>query len=368
MTATASRPAGDLQGAVHPERLEPVLEAVRRRAAGVDAALDDPRRVLAEVASAGLLDQGVDDLLAGSPAAADVRATADVVAQLARECLSSGFVVWAHRMVIDYLARGRRTDSSDRLLRELRRGERVGVTAMATGMKALAGLEPLSVTGRAAPDGTLELSGRLHWASNLVPGAVIVLPAQLDDGRRVVVRIGRDDDGVIVHPVTGLLALDATASGSLSLTGVRVGADAVLSEDFAGFAAGFRPAFLLIQSALAVGLAGRSLDEARAGLDRPGNDTLAPSLAELARRFEAVRGAWWRMAADAPAAPLRDLLQVRLDAALLVGEATRLELTVAGGRGDHAPGGPARRFREAAFFPVQSPSEGHLRWELSSLN
>jgi hypothetical protein len=45
--------------------------------------------------------------------------------------------------------------------------------------------------------------------------------------------------------------------------------------------------------------------------------------------------------------------------------ATRLESTVVGGAG-YAVGSPAnRRFREAAFLPVQSPSEGQLRWELT---
>ena len=51
----------------------------------------------------------------------------------------------------------------------------------------------------------------------------------------------------------------------------------------------------------------------------------------------------------------------------LAQRATRLELTLAGGRGYLAANAANRRFREAAFLPVQSPSEGHLRWELSSL-
>ena len=44
--------------------------------------------------------------------------------------------------------------------------------------------------------------------------------------------------------------------------------------------------------------------------------------------------------------------------------AANLEVRVAGGAG-YAKSSPAsRRFREAAFIPVQSPSESQLRWEL----
>ncbi|MBK7722296.1 MAG: hypothetical protein IPI32_08780 [Austwickia sp.] len=46
-----------------------------------------------------------------------------------------------------------------------------------------------------------------------MPGAVIVLPVAVEDGRRLVVRITRDDPGVQIRPATGLMALDATASG-----------------------------------------------------------------------------------------------------------------------------------------------------------
>lgn len=44
--------------------------------------------------------------------------------------------------------------------------------------------------------------------------------------------------------------------------------------------------------------------------------------------------------------------------------AANIEVRVASGAG-YARNSPAsRRFREAAFIPAQSPSEGQLRWEL----
>ena len=75
-------------------------------------------------------------------------------------------------------------------------------------------------------------------------------------------------------------------------------------------------------------------------------------------------GLWWTACV---AASIADILRLRLDVVDLAVAATRLEATLTGGRGYASASPTARRLREAAFLPIQSPSEGHLRWELSSL-
>jgi alkylation response protein AidB-like acyl-CoA dehydrogenase len=179
------------------------------------------------------------------------------------------------------------------------------------------------------------------------------------------VRVG--DPGVTVRHITGLLALDATASGSLRLVDAEVSHQRVLSTDLPSYAAGFRPTFLVLQSAFIAGLMARSLREAEAALDRGENAVFAGDVTDLGREVDAWMTRWRTAAADTSAAPLRELLELRLAAAALASRATRIEATLAGGRGYVTTSGASRRFREAAFLPVQSPSEGHLRWELSSL-
>ena len=72
-------------------------------------------------------------------------------------------------------------------------------------------------------------------------------------------------------------------------------------------------------------------------------------------------------ATGAGAAPgeLASVVAIRLDAARLAGAATRLESKVMGGAGYASGSATARRLREAAFLPIQSPTEGQLQWELS---
>lgn len=341
-----------------------LLRDVAASAADVDAARVPATARHAELGSLGALDLGIDEVLAGD--GGDVRAQADVIAALASECVATAFSVWAHRMVVEYFARGRRSAASEAVFAHLRTGEVLGSTAMAAGLKSLAGIGEVDI--RAVPvEGGWSLTGPIAWASNLLEGAVVVLPARTDDGRTLVGWVTVGTPGFEVRRISGLLALDATASGTVRLTDVHVPADQVLSDDLPGYAAAFKPTFLVLQSSFCAGLISRSLREAESALDRGENAIFATDVGALADQVEEWSGRWRRLAADTTSATRQELLQLRLDAADLAGRATRLESTLAGGRGYVTTSGASRRFREAAFLPVQSPSEGHLKWELSSL-
>ena len=339
-----------------------LLTEVAASAADVDANTRPASAVLAQLAERSLLDSG---LTGGSPSD-DVRPMAEMIAGIAEECVSSAFSVWAHRMVLEYVARGHRSARTDKLFDDLSAARRVGATAMAAGLKSLAGLGEVDIVATRTGDGW-SLSGPVAWASNLVEGSVFVAPARTPDGGTLVVWVDTDAPGVTVRPVRGLLALDSTASGSLRLEDVAVHDDQVLSTDLRSYARDFRPTFLVLQSAFCVGLIRRSLAEATTSLARGDNSALVTDVERLDADAGRLLSTWVRLASDVGSGSPREHLQLRLDASHLAGRATRLEATLAGGRGYLRTSGTSRRFREAAFLPVQSPSEGHLRWELATL-
>lgn len=345
------------------EAFSPFVRQAGAWAAEVDAASRSPRPLLESLGRAGLLDLGIRARLEADPRADDIRAPAALIAALATECMTTAFGLWAHRVVQEYLARGERSPATEEVLADLRAGRRFGATAMAAGLKWLAGVDELAV--RAEPQGGgWSLSGFIPWVSLLLEDTVMVVPARTPQGTIVAwVPVSQ----VRVSPVTGLLALDATASGSVTLTDVVVGADQVISEDLASFAQGFKPTMLLLQSSFCVGLTQRALAESEAALDRAANAVFANDLAQLRDDVGAHRRRWESLAADLGRASIRQVLETRLQASDLAVRSTRLESTLAGGRGYRLTSPASRRLREAAFLPVQSPSEGHLRWELSSL-
>jgi alkylation response protein AidB-like acyl-CoA dehydrogenase len=178
-----------------------------------------------------------------------------------------------------------------------------------------------------------------------------------------VVRHRRDADGVRVKPLTGLTALDGTASGVLLLDGARIPEEDVLTRDLPGFRDRVRPVFLQIQTAMCLGLAGAALDAAEAAADATSRAVLEEEFASAAADWLSLREDLARgvRAADGGAPQPLELVRVRLEAALLTGRATRLEQKVVGGRGYALASDTSRRAREAAFLPVQSPTETHLR-------
>lgn len=349
-----------------PEVVDDVQALAAANAGDVDTGQTPASWVIGALAERGHLDLGINALLADPTAQLDLTDLTGLVDAIAQEDVASAFSFWAHRMVLDYLARGRRTPALDAELADLRRGQRLGSTAMATGVKALAGIDALPVQAVVAAD-RLRLDGVIPWASNLTPDATVVVAAGLPDGGAIAVAVRVDAPGVTRRAATGLLALDATASGTLRLDGVVISRDAVLADDLRAFAATFRPTFLVLQSAFALGLARRSLLEAGRLQGRPDLDVLRPQVEVLADVLARHTESRERIARDPGAAPLADILRLRLDVVDLAVAATRLEATLTGGRGYASASPTARRLREAAFFPIQSPSEGHLRWELSSL-
>jgi alkylation response protein AidB-like acyl-CoA dehydrogenase len=337
------------------------LAAVRDRFRDGAARVDSGARDVRE----GIAWLGGQDLIA--PAGGGLPHAVTVVEQVAGECMSSAFSLWAHRMVWEYLDRG--AVEAPGLSQELAAGRRVGSTAMAPALRDVAGLEPVPVLARRGAGG-LVLSGPIRWASNLFEDAVVVLPVRVGEGsERAVVRITMSDPGVGSPARPELLALNGTASGSLRLRDVVVPAEAVLSADLPGFVRRIRPAFLLLQSAFCAGLALRSVGEAlraTAGPDQNGPaGALAGDVAVAASRVESVRERLHAASADPDRADPTELLRLRLDAAAAASEATRLEATVRGGAGYVATSDVSRRLRESAFLPIQAPTEGQLRWELA---
>jgi alkylation response protein AidB-like acyl-CoA dehydrogenase len=359
-----------------PAAVAPVLAQVREQAGAVDRDEAD----LWE----GLRALGALDLLT-----APLPLAAELTHALARRCTPSAFALWGHRSAIAY---------HEATGAALPAGAADGSVALASGMapafKEEAGLGeiPLVAVGGAGaadlpgagddpaersadvsadlPAGLpealaagLAVSGVLPWCSNLRPDGWVVTPVRWEDGRRAVVRHRRDADGVRVKPLTGLTALDGTASGVLLLDGARIPEEDVLTRDLPGFRDRVRPVFLQIQTAMCLGLAGAALDAAEAAADATSRAVLEEEFASAAADWLSLREDLARgvRAADGGAPQPLELVRVRLEAALLTGRATRLEQKVVGGRGYALASDTSRRAREAAFLPVQSPTETHLR-------
>ena len=337
----------------YPER-ERVLALAAEHADAVDAGERSPFENLREIAKDGLLTLGRTGSLV--PQAA-------VAYDLASQDASTGFSLWAHRSTIAFF------DAVNRELPEgLTEATTSGTTAMAAAYKEAAGIGPIKVLGTLV-EGGVKLNGTVSWASNLYPGGVIVLPVAVQNAQeghpnRYIVTVRQDVPGLKVVYHRNLLALNGTESGTIIFEDVFVPTEDILTKDFAGFLAKVTAPFLLVQSAFCLGLAAGALQSAAEHLQVSGG-IFKQEFEGLLGTYRTLRDTLLRLAAEPENAQKRDLLQLRLDVSHLATAATHCELQTVGGAGYVAGSPTARRVREVAFLPVQSPTEGHLRYELA---
>jgi len=326
----------------YPER-ERVLALAAEHADAVDAGERSPFENLREIAKDGLLTLGRTGSLV--PQAA-------VAYDLASQDASTGFSLWAHRSTIAFF------DAVNRELPEgLAEATTSGTTAMAAAYKEAAGIGPIKVLGTLV-EGGVKLTGTVSWASNLYPNGVIVLPVAVQNAQeghpdRYIVTVRQDTPG-----------LKVAESGTIIFEDVFVPTEDILTKDFAGFLAKVTAPFLLVQSAFCLGLAAGALQSAAEHLQVSGG-IFKQEFEGLLGTYRTLRDTLLRLAAEPENAQKRDLLQLRLDVSHLATAATHCELQTVGGAGYVAGSPTARRVREVTFLPVQSPTEGHLRYELA---
>ena len=321
-----------------------ILETVSEKAKAVDAGTEDARYILPILAEAGLLDT-------------DLLTAARTVREISRRDLSVGFTIWAHLMTQTYLANANKPAASA-VEQSLRSGARPGITGMAAAFKEFAGCGEIELAATPV-EGGYQVTGKLNWASNLYDDAVLVTAVRTDDGDRLLIFVESGVEGLTFGKPFGLLGLNATASAWVSLENVFVPESQVLTHDFDAFILQVRPTFVVLQIAECIGVAEASIVAASERLFADEVQDIAAKVSDIIARQENII----TRVGNSDISSV-ELLELRLEAAEVAVAAANIEVRVAGGAG-YAKSSPAsRRFREAAFIPVQSPSEAQLRWEL----
>jgi alkylation response protein AidB-like acyl-CoA dehydrogenase len=347
-----------------------------RLAAGLSAWLDaeadrlDSTRELAsavvpQLASAGLFGAGVPVALGGSGGT-----TADAIeaiAAVAERSVTAAFVFWGQRTFIEYILQSPNDALRERWLGPLVRGTFAGASGLSNAMKFLSGIESLQIS--ATPHaGGWQLDGALAWITNLRKEGFIAAAAvnSANGAPPAVIAFTSDSAGVTRSPDLDLMALRSSNTAAVKLAAVQIGDADVIHANAREFLPGVRPSFLGMQCGLSIGLARASLRSAHA---------LSTSMrGPLLQRIEALQAALEQQVAALKegvddgrfrtmAAPL---FRLRIALAETVQQAVLLELQASGGKAylQDRDTNFARRWREAAFIPIVTPSLTQLQVEL----
>lgn len=335
-------------------------------AAALDGGDADPVRLLEKLAQEGLFGVGVPWEEGGI--GGELTDAVEVIAAISGRSMTAGFVFWSQRTFIEYLLQSPNTALRERLLRGLILGGTAGATGLSNAMKFLSGLEELQVSAR-SEGAAFRLDGKLPWVTNLQrTGFHVAIAVAQPEGHALVAALPHDIPGLVRSADLDLLGMRSSATAAVTLENVEIGPEHVLHSHASQWLPQVRPAFLGLQCGMSIGLARRALAEASIQTG-PARQVLRDPLAEVAGRLseqERVLRDGLRSGVFHAQAPM--LFRVRIALAEIVAEALLLELQASGGRAYLNPQGRgfARRWREAAFVPVITPSITQLKSALVS--
>lgn len=322
--------------------------------------------VVPRLAAAGLFRLGVPKALGGL--GGDVRDAVEAIADVAGHSLAAAFTLWGQRAFIEYLLQSPNEGLRERWLAALLDGSQAGATGLSNAMKFLGGIESLQITATPEDDGW-RLEGTVPWCTNLRPQgfAAAVAVQRADGGAPLVAMLRAGQPGVVRSADLDLIALRGSNTASLRIDGARLEAADVIHEEANRFLPAVRPDFLGLQCGLSIGLARAALDTA-AQRGGAGRSVLEAPIAAQREVLSSVVDRLYKGLADGRfRARPEALFRARLALADIAQASVQLELQASGGRGYHRdqPLTFARRWREAAFIPIVTPSVTQLQGELA---
>lgn len=331
-------------------------------ACDVDTGAVPAAEILPRLASAGLVRAGVPVEKDGT--GGDIVDGIAAIAAVAEESLAAAFILWGQRTYVEYLLQSPNRVLETQQLGHILDGQVAGATGLSNAMKFLAGLEPLQIVAEADGD-DLILNGKMPWVTNLRRDGFHVAAAvdQADGGPAMVVTVSHDDEGLVRSDDLQLMGMCSSDTAALTLTNVRIPRERIFSDNAGQWLPKVRPAFAGLQCGMSIGLARRALSEA-GKIAGAGRSVLGEPTAHLIQRLDRAEARMYEglrsQEFETNAVPL---FEIRIELAEIVAEAVSLELQASGGKAYLAGPGRsfARRWREAAFVPLITPSLVQLK-------
>lgn len=341
---------------------------LKQHSASLDQSAEFADELLNQLAQEGIFKQGVPTSLGG--AGGTIQDAIEKVTEVAKLSLTAAFISWGHRTLIETLLSSENSTPKTLWLADLLHGKLSAGTGLSNAVKFLAGVEELQVNIR-EDNGKLYLNGRLPWVTNLRRNNFLtVFAASYADNSKppIIVVIPHSAQGITRTDDLQLVALQGSNTAAVIFENVELNPDWILSYNAAAFLAQVRPAFLGLQCAMAFGLAKRSLAEVEKSLNAS-RTVLQPEWEKQSQELQRIEQAVFAGLSQPGyfVEKPKELFKLRIEIVDVVAQSVLLELQAGGGRGYLQNGGTdfIRRWREAAFLPVVTPSAVQLKLVLA---
>lgn len=296
-----------------------------------------------------------------------------VIEEVSKECVSTGFLVWAQYALQWYLNNSANAALKARVLPEVARGELLGGTGQSNAMKSCVGIEEARLKATPVEGGYL-INGTLPWVSNIGIDHAFHLGATVAGQSGLLVGLVRGDHpGLTLVQNARFIGMDGTNTFACQFKNAFLPEDQVVCHpgaEFSAFAARTKSAFILLQMGMGLGL----IDACVAMMKRSNrthghvNRFLDVQADALEAELESARAATYELAKrierEGSAPHVRETLALRLAGGELSLKAAHAAMLHLGAKGYLVNNAAQRRLREAYFIAIVTPATKHLRKEL----
>ena len=283
-----------------------------------------------------------------------------LVEETAKVCMTTAFCLWCHLAALTYVRNTKNEKLKNELLPALESGEILAGTGLSNPMKFYAGLEKLHLSAKKVEGGYL-VSGVLPSVSNLGKGHSFGFVAGLNDNEQIMGIVSCDVEGLQLKEKVDYLAINGSATYACSFKDVFIPNENILSEDAGAFIEVIRPAFLLYQIPLGLGVTQASIESIEKVCQRQNgcNQYLKNRPEDLRQEEEKIQVKIQSLF-DQEHVSFKEIAAIRLQSAYLTLEAVQASMLHNGSAGYLQNCAPSRRLREAYFYANLTPTIKHL--------
>jgi alkylation response protein AidB-like acyl-CoA dehydrogenase len=299
-----------------------------------------------------------------------------VIEEASKECVSTGFLLWAEYALQWYLINSPNRALAAEMLPQMTRGEVLGGTAQSNSMKSCVGIEEARLKA-ARVDGGYVINGVLPWVSNIGPEHVFHMGARLPDTPGLVIGLMHGSTpGLTLMQNAHFIGMEGTNTFACQFRDVFLPDSRVVchAEEFDAFRDRTKSAFILLQMGMGLGLIDACVGMMKRADRQFGhvNRFLDVQADALEAELDTARAATYALAdaieRDGSAPHVKATLQLRLAGSELSLKASNAAMMHMGAKGYLSNNPAQRRLREAYFIAIVTPAIKHLRKELHEID
>jgi alkylation response protein AidB-like acyl-CoA dehydrogenase len=327
-----------------------------------------PETFMRQVGALGGFKQGTPTEYSGT--GEGIRLTIQVLEEIAKECLSTGFIAWCQTVCAWYIQNGESSYLKEQVLPGVITGEILAGTGLSNPMKHFANIEKIRITARRCTGGYI-LNGAIPWVSNIAEDHYFAVVAQATEENAYIMAVLPGNlSGLSLGNGGHFIALEGSSTRSCKLKNVFVPTHYILANPCNDYVVKIRPGFILTQVGFGLGLVSSCVDLMRRTNDAKGhvNCFLDDQAESIATDLYAAQQYAYALADEIGCGQqeirperMKDVIQARIMASELSLRASQAAMLHAGASGYVLHSAFERKLRESYFVAIVTPALKHLK-------